>query len=479
MRYVTRKLKPVLLEAARHFPAVILTGPRRAGKTFLLKSALKGAGYHLLETPDVIARVSADPHGFLDSLKTPVILDEVQNIPGLFASVRAKIDQQHRKMGQWFLTGSQESPMISGAAESMAGRAAILKLLPFSLTESPRVSLLRGGFPEVQHLPLRAASIWFSSYIQTYLERDVRSISGIKDLAVFRRFLALVTARHGQLLNRSDMAAGLGVSVPTISHWLSILEATMQVVIVPPWYENMSKRLVKTPKLYLTDSGMACHLLGIESDDELRRSTHRGHLFEGMVVSEIMKAQINAGRRPEVYFYRDEDKVEVDFVVPAGNERTVLFEAKSSETPDPRDAASMLKVRMDFLRRNPAAKVECFVVYPRIGGVSGRAVRSLSDGVMAITIEEVTTAVLEGMPLKVSSVRKLSGDKHGQHPLLNDRQIRILKMIAAGKTNRQMAEELPLNRHTVDADIRRIFAALGCNNRSGAIAAAYAKGLLK
>jgi predicted AAA+ superfamily ATPase/DNA-binding CsgD family transcriptional regulator len=478
VKYVPRKLKPVLLEAARHFPAVLLTGPRRAGKTFLLKTLLKGAEYHLLETPDVIARVSADPHGFLDSLRTPVILDEVQNIPGLFASVRAIIDRQPRKMGQWFLTGSQESPMISGAAESMAGRAAILKLLPFALTESRHVSLLRGGFPEVQLLPQRAASIWFSSYIQTYLERDVRSISGIKDLAVFRRFLALVTARHSQLLNRSDLAAGLGVSVPTISHWLSILEATMQVIIVPPWYENMSKRLVKTPKLYLTDSGMASHLLGIESADELRRSTHRGPLFEGLVVSEILKARVNAGRRPEVYFYRDEDKVEVDFVLPAGNGRIVLFEAKSSETPDPRDAASMLKVRLDFLRRNPSAKVECFVVYPRIGGVSGRAVRSLSDGVMAITIEEVATAALKGMTLKVAASGKRSGDKPSQPPLLDDRQLRILKMIAAGKTNRQMAEELPLNRHTVDANIRRIFTTLGCNNRSGAIAAAFAKGLL-
>jgi len=184
---------------------------------------------------------------------------------------------------------------MKGVTESMAGRAAVLQLLPFSRGESPGVSLLGGGFPEVVAKPAGRA-LWFRSYIQTYLERDVRAITAVRDLATLRRFLALVASRAGQMLNKSDLAAPLGVSVPTVSQWLGVLEATGQIILVPPFLENFGKRLVKSPKLHFVDSGLACHLLGIESASALRRSPFLGPLYEGFVTSEIVKRQMHNGR---------------------------------------------------------------------------------------------------------------------------------------------------------------------------------------
>src|SRR5689334_6653367 len=228
MRYVHRTLEPVLARAVRDFPAVVLTGPRRAGKTVLLQRTFPDASYHLFEDPDVVARFRHDPQGFLDDVSTPAILDEIQNVPEVFEHVRSRIDRAPRRMGQWLLTGSQESGLMRNVSESMAGRAAILQLWPMSVRESAKVTLLRGGYPEVVARP-RAASLWFASYLQTWLERDVRSITAVQDLGTFRRFLALVASRHGQILNRTDLAAPLGVSVPTVSRWLDVLEATGQV----------------------------------------------------------------------------------------------------------------------------------------------------------------------------------------------------------------------------------------------------------
>jgi predicted AAA+ superfamily ATPase len=231
--------------ALRRFPALVLTGPRRAGKTWLLRRHLfPAAAYFLLEDPDIVARLRADPQGFLDAARPPVILDEVQHVPEIFAFVRARIDRQPRRVGQWLLTGSQEAPLMQGVSESMAGRAAVLQLLPLSTRESPKVSLRLGGYPEAVARPA-GARLWFSSYVQTYLERDVRAVTMVRDLSTFRRFLALVAPRHEQLINKTDLAAPLGVSVPTIGQWLGILETTAQILVVPPFYENLGRRLVK------------------------------------------------------------------------------------------------------------------------------------------------------------------------------------------------------------------------------------------
>jgi len=343
MRYVDRQLERQALAAARTFPALVLTGPRRAGKTSLLRHLFPRAGYYLFEDPDVVARFRADPRGFLDEAKPPAILDEIQNVPEVFNYIRSRIDRSPRRMGQWLLTGSQEAGLMRNVTESMAGRAAILQLLPMSVVETAKAGILRGGFPEVLARP-RAASLWFNSYLQTYLERDVRSLSAIRDLATFRRFLSVLATRHGQILNKTDLAAPLGMSVPGIGSWLSILEATHQILLVPPYFENLGKRLIKSPRIYIADSGLACHLLGIESEAELRKSPLLGQVFEGFIASEILKAQLNAGRRREIYYFRDQQGLEVDFVLPRKAGGLILIEAKATRTPTPEMAAPIRRV---------------------------------------------------------------------------------------------------------------------------------------
>lgn len=328
---IARKLAGMVHQALRQFPALVITGPRRAGKTTLLRKSVPKAQYVLLEDPDIQDRVLSDPRSFLESLRLPVILDEIQNTPRLLDYARTLIDAHPRRMGQWLFTGSQEAPLMQGITESMAGRAAVLQLLPFSVAESPKVDLLRGGFPEpVMHPASR--HLWFASYLQTYIERDVRAITQVRDLPAFRRFLSLLASRHGQFLNKSDLAAPLGVSVPTIGEWLYILEITGQIILVPPYFENFGKRLVKSPKVYWGDSGMACHLLGIQTQAELDRSPFLGAIFEGFVAAEILKSQINRGQRKELYCFRDRQGLEVDFLVPQPNAKFWLVEAKASRT---------------------------------------------------------------------------------------------------------------------------------------------------
>ncbi len=402
MRFVPRLLGHELIRAARHFPAIILTGPRRAGKTTLLRHLFPRASYVLLEDPDTVARVRMDARGFLDALQPPVILDEVQNTPELLNYVRSRIDHRPNQRGQWLLTGSQEVALMRGVTESMAGRAAVFHLLPFSCKEAAQVSLLKGGFPEVLARP-SVAQMWFRSYVQTYLERDVRTVTSIRDLATFRRFLALVASRCGQLLNKTDLAGPLGVSVPTITEWLNILEVTAQIILVPPFFENFGKRLIKSPKLYFVDSGLACHLLGIESEHALRRSPFLGPLFEGFVAAETLKYQLNAGKTRALYYFRDQQGLEVDFVVPRGNGELVLMEAKASRTVFPEMAEPL--VRLARAIRN--YKVACLLVHQPIKG--GSLTSACRPGVTALTVEDLGSAILGHPRSRRSSARSRPG----------------------------------------------------------------------
>lgn len=360
MKYIKRQLASALTRAITAFPAVVLTGPRRAGKTTLLRKLFPSASYRLLEAPDIVAVARADPNGFLDELKLPAILDEIQNVPELLNYIRARIDENPDHNGRWILTGSQDFSLMRGVTESMAGRAAVLQLMPLSTRESDKVSQLSGGYPEILARP-RTAAIWFQSYIQTYLERDVRQISQIRDLATFRRFLALLASRSGQLLNKTDLAAPLGLSIPTMTEWLGILEITGQILMIQPYFENFGKRLIKSPKIYFADSGLACHLLGINSLLELKRSTFAGAVFEGFVAAEIVKQQVNSGRARSLYYFRDQRGLEIDFVVPTSADRIVLIEAKASQTVRPDSASRMLSLSANISRRD----VQCLVVHER------------------------------------------------------------------------------------------------------------------
>jgi uncharacterized protein len=338
MKNVERHLAKQLLLAKNNFPALVLTGPRRAGKTWLLKHLFgtlgKKPNYFLFEDPDIVARFRHDPRGFLDEVQPPAIFDEIQHVPEVFNHLRTRIDAAPRKKGLWFLTGSQESSLMREVSESMAGRAAILHLLPMSYRENQKVSMVLGGYPEVLARP-KAARLWFSSYIQSYLERDVRSISAVQNLAQFRRFMALLASRHGQVLNKADLAAAMGMSVPGVAAWLDILELTGIVLIVQPYFENLGKRLLKSPKIYIADSGLTCHLLGIESEAELNKSPFKGSVFEGFVASEIVKSQVNNGRRKALYYFRDQQGLEVDFVYPSAHGTLQLVEVKATQTPLP------------------------------------------------------------------------------------------------------------------------------------------------
>ncbi len=332
--------------AARAFPAVVLTGPRGAGKTTLLRRLFPRAAYVLLDDPDVQARARSDPRALLEELRLPALFDEIRNAPELLAYIRTRIDRNPRQMGRWLFTGSQEAPLMQGVAESMAGRA-----------------------------------LWFSSYIRTYIERDVRAVTNVRDLATFRRFLALLASRHGQILNKTDLAAPLGVSIPTVADWLHVLEITGQVILAPPYFENFGKRLIKSPKVYLGDSGLACYLLGITTQAELDRSPFLGALFEGFVAAEILKSQVSQGRRKELYHFRDQQGLEVDFLFPGGQGALWMVECKASKTVQPSMAGPLASLRRSM---GDQASVRLSVVHRP--STTAPPVRALAPGIEALDV---------------------------------------------------------------------------------------------
>lgn len=367
--YISRTLEPVLRKAAREFPAVVLTGPRQAGKTTLLRRLFaRRARYVSLEPPDVRAAAAADPRGFLDLYPPPVILDEVQYAPDLLPYIKERIDVRRGEAGQYLLTGSQNLLLMEQITESLAGRAATLRLFPLSYREMagqvarplpwertgsarsvPRLRplwhhLLRGGYPELAAHPKRDATLWHASYIQTYLERDVRTLRQVGDLTLFQAFLRALAARSGQLLNLTDLARDLGVAVNTAKAWLSVLEASHQVRVLRPYFANVGKRLVKTPKVYFTDTGILCFLAGLRDAAHAAAGPMSGPIFETAVLAELVKALGRGGRDPEVYFWRTSTGIEVDFVVDTGS-TLIPIEVKTSATPRPAMAAGIVAFR--------------------------------------------------------------------------------------------------------------------------------------
>jgi predicted AAA+ superfamily ATPase len=379
MRPIDRELGPRLRRAANAFPALVVTGPRRAGKTFCLRHTFPKASYQLLEEPDVVAAARSDPRAWLESLALPVIIDEIQHAPDLLPWIRARIDQAPSQHGRWLITGSQDFGLMRGVSESMAGRAAVFSMLPLSMREVGRWDLLRGGYPEVWAHP-RVAADWFRSYLQTYLERDVRDVTQVKDLGTFRRFLALAAARNAQILNKTELAAPLGVSVPTIGQWIDVLETTGIVTLVQPYFENFEKRLLKTPKLYFNDTGLLCHLLGITTLSALERSAFIGPVFETFIATELAKLKIARGEERALYFFRDQQGLEVDFLNPTPDGKLELIEAKWTKTPLPAMARG-IRALLDKLKDRGVG----LVVSRRAAGRP--EVSTLAAGVKAITVE--------------------------------------------------------------------------------------------
>jgi uncharacterized protein len=388
--YIKRSLETIVKRAAREFPAIVLTGPRQAGKTTLLKTLLgKRCAYVSLESPDLRAAAKEDPRGFLETYRPPVIIDEIQYAPDLMPYVKEQIDSTRDRTGQYFLTGSQNLLLMSRITESLAGRAAVLKLLPLSMRETAghpnrilpweqkrekasgnRVrqqsdrkdetqraektgrkelwrSFLTGGYPELVTHPSRDINLWHSSYIQTYLERDVRTLREIGDLSQFHSFLRLLAARSAQLFNLSDFAKDLGVAVNTVKAWLSVLEASFQVIVLRPYFANIGKRLVKTPKVYFTDVGTLCYLTGLKDPEHAAAGPMGGVIMETAVLAEIMKTLLHRGLESQAYFYRTSTGTEVDFLVEYEG-KLVPIEVKLSSTPRTAMAQSVRAFQRDF-----------------------------------------------------------------------------------------------------------------------------------
>jgi predicted AAA+ superfamily ATPase len=375
--YVARGLTPVLARALAQFPAVLVTGPRQSGKTtFLLHELAEGARYLNLDDPQERQFARSDPNGFLDRFgEARVMLDEIQYAPELLSYLKIRIDRGRQSgeplEGRWLLTGSQQFQLMANVSESLAGRIALLDLLPFSLLETAGVRppdlqdvIWNGSYPEPALAPEKR-DLWIASYIQTYVERDVRQILNVQDLRTFETVLALCAARHGQELNVSDIARAAGISQPTVKTWTGLLEAAYIIRLLPPYFENFGKRIIKSPKLYFLDSAIACGLTRQPGAEAALAGAMGGALFEGLVIAEAFKVFALQGRRADLFFWRSHDGLEVDLLVHLA-EGLVPIEIKLTATPTLKHAESIERFKALAGRvAAPEGVIVCSVSEPR------------------------------------------------------------------------------------------------------------------
>ena len=334
---IQRKISSELIESAAEFPVVTVLGPRQSGKTTLVKMTFPDKPYFSMEDPDIRLAAQTDPRGFLDGIPEGAIIDEVQRLPDLLSYIQGIVDRKRLK-GMFILTGSQQPDVHQAISQSLAGRTALLTLLPFSLEElhgykpdwDPYELMIKGCFPRVHEEKL-APRRFYNGYVQTYVERDVRSLINVKDLDVFQQFLILLAGRVGQVVKYTSIANDTGVSSVTIKNWISVLQASFVIFTLKPYFENINKRVIKSPKVYFTDIGLVSYLLGIETPDQAGRDPLRGGLYENLVILEIAKVLHNKGDRPDLYFFRDTHGNETDLII-RRQRYLIPVEIKSSAT---------------------------------------------------------------------------------------------------------------------------------------------------
>ncbi len=335
---IARSIEKKITHFINKYPIVTLTGPRQSGKSTLLKNSFKNYEYVSLEDPDALLLAKEDPRLFLKNYPGKTIIDEIQKLPELFSYIQTHVDK-HNRTGMYLLSGSHNFLLMERISQTLAGRTAILKLLPFSFCEltdgniaykSLDKQMFTGGYPRIYDKKI-APNEFYPFYIQTYVERDVRLLKNINDTSLFIRFLKLCAGRLGQLLNLSSLANDCGISQPTAQAWMSVLEASYIVFLLKPHHKNFRKRLVKSPKLYFYDTGLACSLLGIGDEKQLSNHYIRGHLFENWVILEFVKKMYNDAKEPNMFFWRDNTGNELDLLIESLNETRVI-EIKSGAT---------------------------------------------------------------------------------------------------------------------------------------------------
>lgn len=334
---IQRKLASHLQNMLKQFPVVSLTGPRQSGKTTLLKNVFPNYQYFNLERIDLREMILTDPMGFLRSTGPEVIFDEAQNVPELFSYIQVISDERNTP-GQYILSGSQSFLLNERISQSLAGRVNINHLLPFDITELTILknqnicqTILNGFYPRLYDYQI-AANDFYPSYLQTYIERDVRTLKAVENLNTFSRFLGLCAGRIGQVLNLTSLANDAGIAVNTAKSWLSLLESSFIIYQLQPYYRNFNKRLIKSPKLYFYDTGVACSLLRLVSPEMVSTHYLYGALFENLVISEIIKYQIHSGKRPVVYYWRESNGLEIDCIIEKGNKEIIALEIKVGQT---------------------------------------------------------------------------------------------------------------------------------------------------
>jgi predicted AAA+ superfamily ATPase len=342
VRMISRKIKHELLECAAEYPSVTILGPRQSGKTTLAKMVFSKRPYFSLEDPDIRSQATGDPRGFLDGLQEGAILDEIQRVPQLVSYLQGIIDA-NRKPGRFILTGSHQPMVHEAISQSLAGRTAVLKLLPFTVEEvsrykdhpqSPFEWIHQGFYPGLHENKLEPTR-FFRSYVATYIERDLRAMIQLKDLSRFETFLRLLAGRVRQLVNYASLANDVGVSATTIKNWISILKASYILFELPPWFANIRKRLVKSPKLYFVDVALTAWLLGLEKPAQIERDPLRGALYENLLIMEVVKNLLNQGKQPQLFFFRDSKGNEVDLIISSAGRSFTAIEIKSAATFQP------------------------------------------------------------------------------------------------------------------------------------------------